>query len=223
MKVEPNAPGKRARAISGIEVLVFLSWAWFFFWFVEPLRLNWLNSINVVGLICFSAASHLWRGVSSRTIGLGFDTFIPAARRLALPTIAGLCAIVVTSLILGEAEFSLDQIKDLAVRSIRYPFWAFTQQYVFQGYVFIRLREAFGRRWPAIVLTAAAYSLFHTPNMLLMLGGFPVCLIWSWVFSRRPNLYATAISHGLLGAFWAELAAGSYAGGMRVGPQLLLR
>ena len=219
---QPRSFERVTRTLAGLEVVFFVLWVGITMWLILPLNRGGLEVLNVAAMMGFIAASHLWRRTPVASVGLHPGTLLPAVRLLALPTGVGLIGIVLAGLVTGELEISLSEALDIGLHCVSYPPWALLQQYAVLGFVFIRLREAFGRPGPAIAVAAALYAGFHYPNFLLVGLGFPVGLLWAWVFSRRPSLYAVAISHGVLGAFLSEMAASAYWAGMSVGSKLFL-
>lgn len=211
----------RKRWLATLELAFFTFWAFTYIWIVLPLNNPVVSVLNGFALFAFTVASHLWRGTPAEEIGLRFTNFLGAVKLLVLPTLIGSVGLVILGFSLGLVDNSdvlFDWLEDL----VEYPIWGFIQQYAFQGYILVRAVEAGGgRKWPAIVLSAALYTLVHAPNAMLLVFCFPVGLLWSWVFSRRPNLYAVALSHGILGATMKEFFQQIYWAGLRVGPHLL--
>lgn len=206
---------------AGLELAFFTFWMFAYIWIVLPLNHPVVSAVNGLALFAFTVASHLWRGTPLEVIGLRFNHFVGALALLAIPTLVGVVGMMIFGVVMGhvdDAGIILDWLEDVA----EYPIWGLVQQYAFQGYIFVRAREAAqGRRWPAILIAAALYTLVHAPNAMLLIFCLPVGLLWSWVFSRRPNLYALALSHGILGATMKEFAQQIYWAGLRVGPHLL--
>lgn len=203
-----------------LELVFFTFWMFTYIWVVLPLNDALVSALNGAALFAFTVASHLWRGTSLEVIGLRFRNFLGAGALLAPPTLIGIAGMVVFGIVNGHVE-DAGIIVDWLEDAVDYPIWGLIQQYAFQGYVFVRAREAAGgRNAPAILVAAGLYTLVHAPNAMLLIFCLPVGLFWSWVFSRRPNLYALALSHGILGATMKEFAQQIYWAGLRVGPHL---
>ena len=92
----------------------------------------------------------------------------------------------------------------------------FTEEYFFRGFLLGRLLPIFRPAWPAVLLSAAAFALYHLPYAYLnpnwpSAGDFPAALAlafteafpigvvigYVYVWTRR-NLLACAILHALI-------------------------
>jgi membrane protease YdiL (CAAX protease family) len=67
------------------------------------------------------------------------------------------------------------------------------------GFAYRRLRQCLHAN-QSITITASLFALLHAPSYPLMILTFLGGLIWSFVYERAPNLFASAISHTLLSA-----------------------
>jgi membrane protease YdiL (CAAX protease family) len=208
------------RRNAALEMVFFVLWLWALIWIVIPTRSNALIALCGAGLLAFMAGSLLSRGPSPATMGLAPRGFWRALAFLAAPTLLGVGAVAAAGLAL-EAQAPGDLGGRLIERLASYPLWALAQQFLVQSYAHVRLREAFGRPWPAIVATGVLFSLFHMPNLMLVGLTLPAGLLWAWAFSRRPNLYALALSHAALGSFVSKFLHDAYWAGKSVGPLVL--
>jgi membrane protease YdiL (CAAX protease family) len=81
---------------------------------------------------------------------------------------------------------------------------ASAQQIVVELYIFVRLERLTGRKAPW--LTAALFSLAHSPNPALMAITLAGGCASSLIFRKYRNLYSLAAAHGIIGAalptFW---------------------
>jgi membrane protease YdiL (CAAX protease family) len=98
-----------------------------------------------------------------------------------------------------------------------YSIWAFTQQFLLQGYFLLRfLRLLTNPRW-AVVAAASLFALAHLPNPILT----PVTLLWGlcacFIFVRWRTLYPLAIAHALFGICIAVTLPPAVMHNMRVG------
>lgn len=211
----------RQRWLTALEIVFFLLWSGAYVWVVLPLNRPDLILLNGAALFGLTVGSHLLRGTPLEEIGLGYRNFPRTVRLLAIPTLIGVGGAIPMGLLLDTVEF--DELgEDWLSGLVSYPFWGLFQQYVFQGYIFVRVAEAAGqRKWVAIVASALLYTLVHFPNGLLLVLCLPIGILWAWVFSRSPNLYALALSHGLLGATIKEFIENIYWAGLSVGPRLM--
>lgn len=154
----------------------------------------WTRYFLGFGLLVFMIACH-WRDrVDRRDLGLRLDNFTIALRQLAPPTLAIAVALVGC----GWALDSLREPSRFLGRFVGVPAWGLVQHFMLLSFCHRRLRVVFGAGPAGVLATALLFGLIHAPNPPLMLactlgGGF-----WAWQFDRAPNLFATALSHGIL-------------------------
>ena len=162
--------------------------------------------------------SHRLRGESLREIGFRLDNFGKAARLLILPMVlAGLILLVV-----GYFNNSIDffrwrpggAILGLPLLGI---LWGLVQQYALQGFINRRAQIAWGPGVISVLIVAALFGGFHLPNPALMLATFLGGLVWAAVYQRAPNLFALAISHGLMTWVLISTLPRNLLHGLRVG------
>jgi hypothetical protein len=96
-----------------------------------------------------------------------------------------------------------------AGRIALYLGWALFQQWLILAVVGALLARALPRPW-AVVLTALAFALLHTPNGLLMQLCFVAELGWAWWYFRHRALLPVAVAH----ATSAVLLQAGLAGGV---------
>ena len=179
------------------------------------------NALIVVPLILafgFMFCSHKLRGESLRDIGFRFDNFGKAARLLIVPMIAA-------SLILigiGYVNRSIDFFRwrgggALLGMPLLGILWGLVQQYALQGFINRRAQMVFGSGFLSLLLVGLLFGAFHLPNPTLTIATFMGGLIWATVYQRAPNLFALALSHGLMTWLFISTLPSNLLHGLRVG------
>jgi membrane protease YdiL (CAAX protease family) len=74
-----------------------------------------------------------------------------------------------------------------------------------------------GRGIASIFIAATLFALLHLPNFWLAAATFFGGLLWATVYQRVPNLFALAVSHGIMSGFLVGALPPSVLHGMRVG------
>jgi membrane protease YdiL (CAAX protease family) len=158
-------------------------------------------------------ASTIFRHDRLCDIGLRVDNFLPALRMVALPTLVVALVIVAVGAGYGSLHFGK---RVFPPRLERY-LWPFIQQYLMLGFFNRRLQEMFGKGRTSMAVTAFVFAGMHAPNPTLMLATYTGGCIWAWTFQRQPNLFATTLSHILLGAVLGHSLPASLLPNMKVG------
>lgn len=144
--------------------------------------------------------SHVLRGETVRELGVRLDNFLPALRLLLLPMIV----ITGTALLIGffsgaKPDFFRWHAERLIILQLALGFgWGFLQQYVLQSFMNRRAQMIWGRGTASVLVTAVIFSVLHFPNPWLMVVTFVGGLVWAFVYQRQPNLFALALSHGIM-------------------------
>ena len=96
-----------------------------------------------------------------------------------------------------------------------YAVWAFVQEWMALGFVFVRLE----RIWPryAVLGCAAIFCVAHLPNRALMAATFVMSAAFAMLFRRYRALYPLAFAHALFGLALAVAMPGWATHFMRVG------
>ena len=155
--------------------------------------------VPILFAFAFMIWSHRLHGESFRAIGFRFDNFGEAARLLFLPMVAA------TVILIGYGYFnrSIDVVRwrgGMAVLGMPLVgmLWGLVQQYALQGFINRRAQLAWGSGPLSIGVVALLFAGFHLPNPILMVATFFGGLVWATVYQKAPNLFALAISHGLM-------------------------
>ena len=161
--------------------------------------------------------SHHCRGETLQSLGFSGRYFDRALLLLAGPTLLGIGALIFASYL----THSLHLPQRFTVRLSLLPLWAVLQQYIMLGFTYQRLRQLLVAG-QAVIITAGLFAFVHAPNLSLMLLTFVGGLIWSFIYERAPNLFASAISHALLSATVLITVPESILPSMTVGYHYLL-
>lgn len=170
-------------------------------WTVIPFagRSSLLVLIPVALIVLLLTASAHLRGETRRELGLRFDNFLPALKRLLLPTAVCVAVLIGVGWWLREAGYGEPRSGSWLLKMTLWGvLWGLSQQYVLQAFVNRRAQLVFGRGAKSIILVAMIFALLHAPNLWLSVATFIGGLLWAYVYQQTPNLFALAISHGLM-------------------------
>jgi len=184
----PNARIVAGAIILAISVLVF-GYLW---WGRLHYYSSALRAISYCGFAAVVLLDHAYFRPTLR--GLGFRTDnLRQSFRFALP-ITGICGlgIVAYAGCAGSLEVHFS-----ASQSLYFP-WALLQQYALQNLLLARFRAIVRHLIPAVFSAAVLFALIHSPNIPLVLLTFAGGVVWCWMFSRFPNIFAVSVSHAFL-------------------------
>jgi membrane protease YdiL (CAAX protease family) len=179
---------------------------------------NFLIAIPIVLAFGFMFWSHRLRGESLRDIGFRFDNFGKAVRLLVLPMAAATLVLIAVGYVNGTIDFFRwrggGALLGMPLVGI---LWGLIQQYALQGFINRRAQLVWGSGLVSILIVAILFGAFHLPNPALMAATFIGGIVWSTVYQRAPNLFALAISHGLMTWVLISTLPASALHGLRVG------
>lgn len=179
---------------------------------------NALIIVPIIFAFGFMFWSHRLRGESLRGIGFRLDNFDKAARLLILPMVLGSVILIGIGYFYGSIDFSRwrggGALLGMPLLGIA---WGLVQQYALQGFINRRAQIVWGPGPVSILVVAVLFAAFHLPNPALMAATFVGGLVWATVYQRAPNLFALAISHGLMTWILISTVPGKLLHGLRVG------
>jgi membrane protease YdiL (CAAX protease family) len=165
---------------------------------VAPLldRTNRIGYATAIAAGTAALASTIFRKDRLEDIGVRLDNFFAALRLVAIPTLV--FALVIIAIGAGSGNLHFGK-RVFPLRLSRY-LWPFLQQYLMLGFLNRRLQDVLSKGRSSLIATALIFAGMHAPNPALMMATFLGGVIWAWTFQRQPNLFATTLSHILLGA-----------------------
>ena len=179
-----------AEVISVVLSILLVEWA------LAPFAIPpWLLAAPPLLAVALILHSQLCRGETAQRLGFGGRYVERALLLLAGPTLLAIAALILISYV----THSLHLPDRFWARLSLLPVWALLQQYAMLGFSYRRLRQILPAS-QTILISAGLFALVHAPNIPLMIFTFLGGLIWSFVYERAPNLFASAISHMLLSA-----------------------
>ena len=204
------------RLSAASEVALLLMFVFLMAWTVPtmPAGLRLYSAIMILTWIFgLTIMSHITYGETLEDLGLGKRYIGQGFLELAGP-VAVLALVMVD---LGLAFRTLHFTRKFLLQLIGIPFWALFQQYAAQSFINRRLQIVFGPGNKSILFTALIFAGIHLPNPALAIATAVAGLIWARAFQRAPNLYAIALSHGLLSALFVNVMPKWLLPNMKVG------
>lgn len=188
------------RTVTLLEIASVISSVLLIAWILNPLQLprRWPEVIPAVLALLLMLYSHRLHGEKAADLGFTTRHFGRAVKLLCLPMLVTSALLIGIGYVAGSLNFGPRFWWSLAVL----PLWGLTQQYILQGFIFRRLRLIFGeaKTTLVVVLAAVLFALVHAPNLPLMLLTLYGGLVWTWVYTRAPNLFALGLSHAMMSA-----------------------
>ena len=179
---------------------------------------NLLIAIPVALAFVFMFVSHQLRGESLREIGFRWDNFGQAVRLLIVPMVLGASVLLVIGYLNSSINFARWRgAQSLLVLPLLGIGWGLIQQYALQGFLNRRAQIAWGKGTISILVVGLLFAVLHLPNPALMAATFAGGLIWAAIYQRAPNLFALAISHGLMTWVLISTLPSGMLHGLRVG------
>ncbi len=227
---EPAPALLSLRAVTLLEVVSVIFTVLITAWAIVPLRLNnrWLEMLPALLALALMINSHRLRGERPGELGFTTRHFWRALRLLVIPTIGAVGIIALIGYSVGSLKFTSHFLASVVGRSA----WGLVQQYMLQAFIYRRLRSAMVNQganegaaetqhsapvWLPIIIAASLFALVHAPNLPLMLLTLVSALLWTRTYERAPNLFALALSHGLMSAVTAAALPDWMINGMVVG------
>ena len=174
--------------------------------------------VPIILAFAFMFWSHKLRGESLRDIGFRLDNFGQAARLLILPMVVAGLILIGIGYINGSIDFFRWRGGGLLLgMPLLGILWGLVQQYALQGFINRRAQIVFGSGFLSILLVSLLFGACHLPNLTLTIATFLGGLVWATVYQRAPNLFALAISHGLMTWILISTLPANLLHGLRVG------
>jgi membrane protease YdiL (CAAX protease family) len=85
-----------------------------------------------------------------------------------------------------------------ALHAVGYATWAFLQEWMALGFVYVRLERLLSGPY-AVLGCAAIFSTAHLPTPVLMAATFVMAALFAWLFRRYRALFPLAFAHALFG------------------------
>jgi uncharacterized protein len=196
---------KSLKKIAAIEITLGLILIFGYLWIIFPLYSPWrhlLPSIIFFSLLFFSKYFHQ---ETFKKQGINWENWDTVSKTLLPFTIIAILFTTFIWLNFFTIDFNFASNEKFWLNLLKYPPWAFLQQYILLAFFFKRLKNIFSSPYLSMLLTAILFSLIHFPNPALMSGCFLGGLFWSYAYDKNCNLFSIAISHTLLGVLFANV------------------
>ena len=199
-----------SRALAVFEPLAIFALIMVYIWDLR-FRLPWLW-VLILGLMVFS---HVMRRERPAALGFRATNLRECLRRygpwiglVALLLVAcGMMLHTVRRILVGDA------LRDWAF----YVPWGLCQQYMLNGYFFIRFKALVGPTMAPMVVVAL-FSMAHLPNWFLMAAALAGGYASVRVYRETKNLYFLGLAHAAVGFLVFLVVPDSVTHHLRVGP-----
>lgn len=147
-------------------------------------------------------------GLTARRMGLTLDRFLPACRRLVVPTFI----LMASTTIFGVYQQSAFVIPAFTAQIRLVPLWAAVtgyvlfsvplQELIFRAFYLPRLELLTSNRTFLITVSALLFMIAHLPfqNLFLVIATGILGVVWADSFIRYRSLPAIMLSHALIGS-----------------------
>lgn len=173
-----------------------------------------------IAIVAWLVVSHMLHREGPRELGFGRRSLRDCAHRFA-PLLAIFTLLLIAAGLLLHTTRSIAFDQAFLALAAYLP-WGVLQQYMLNGYFLNRIDRALPRS-SAAWLTAALFSVAHTPNWFLM----AVALVAGWcatqVYRRYRNLYFLGVAHAAIGFLLYVTVPDSISHHLNVGPGHLRR
>ena len=200
----------RSKRREWIEMAVALGLILFVIWTPRPWQklMWWIAAAGIAGMISTSLDSI--SALRLRETSFFRALWVPGAA-LALSATA-----IAVAARLGTLRTLNGPLEVMKLYGL-YALWAFVQQFLLQGFFFLRLRRVLPSAGVATLAAAGIFALTHLPNPILT----PITFLWGmaacWLFLRYRSIYPLGLAHAILGVTIAITVPGPVDHNMRVG------
>ncbi len=185
-----------------------------FLWLVIPARQTALTVVCALLVLAVLIGDPLRRRESAAAIGLTHRNLVDALPLVLPPTLIAGYLIIVVGISVPDGGSGQRFLK----RFLQVLPWALLQQGLLQATFNRRLTAAFGPGLRTSAVNGVFFGAMHLPGPALTLGTFLAGIGWSWVYQKKPNLWALVLSHALLSAAAQSFLPAAWTHGFRVGP-----
>jgi hypothetical protein len=158
------------------------------------------NHVILVGMSLIMVAYSISKPIASRELGLRRDNL-----KQALIWQGALTAVFVAALII-VSRFRVIEPKYYGESALFYLYYIFLsaplQEFVFRSLMFRELNIYFKKDWAKVLIAAVIFSLGHYAyrDISVLLLTLVAGLFWGWIYLKKPNFWAVAVSHAIVGA-----------------------